>query len=331
VTATDVSKRSLWLAGLNAELNSAVADGPFAGRSLELVEGSLLEPVGGRRFDLVVSNPPYVVTPRRTPGPPTYSYRDAGLVGDQVVQRLVENVATVLDPGGTAQLLGSWEHHRGVPWQERVGEWLDRSGLHGWVVQREVQDPAEYAETWARDGGHQPGTPEYEAMYDAWLEDFAQRDVEALGFGVVTLRRPRHAVPARLARLEEHAGPVAASLGAAVAAALAAQEWLLGRGDADLLAARLRTAADVTEERFGRPGAEDPEVIQLRQGGGLQRTARVDTALAGVVGGCDGELALGAIVRAVAELTGESEAALTQRVVPAARRLVADGFLNVAS
>jgi hypothetical protein len=221
-----------------------------------------------------------------------------------------------------------------VPWQERVGEWLDRSGLHGWVVQREVQDPAEYAETWARDGGHQPGTPEYEAMYDAWLEDFAQRDVEALGFGVVTLRRPRHAVPARLARLarlEEHAGPVAASLGAAVAAALAAQEWLLGRGDADLLAARLRTAADVTEERFGRPGAEDPEVIQLRQGGGLQRTARVDTALAGVVGGCDGELALGAIVRAVAELTGESEAALTQRVVPAARRLVADGFLNVAS
>ena len=43
-------------------------------------------------------------------------------------------------------------------WRERVGQWLDGTGLDAWVIQRDVQDPAQYAETWARDGGHQPGT-----------------------------------------------------------------------------------------------------------------------------------------------------------------------------
>ena len=46
----------------------------------------LLEPVRGERFDLVVSNPPFVITPRRA-GVPAYEYRDGGLVGDELVRR----------------------------------------------------------------------------------------------------------------------------------------------------------------------------------------------------------------------------------------------------
>lgn len=332
VTATDISARCLRVAALNAALNAAVEGGPFARRTLDLRQGDLLEPVDGDRFDLVVSNPPYVITPRGSQASgASYTYRDGGLVGDEVVQRLVEGAAAILEPGGTAQFLGSWEHRRGQPWRDRLGAWLDASALHGWVVQREVQDPAEYAETWARDGGHRPGTPAYEAMYDAWLQDFAARDVEALGFGLITLQRPLAHDGPRFARLEEHAGPTAEALGPTVAATLAAELWLAGTGDADLLATRFETAAAVTEERFGRPGAPDPEVIRLHQGGGLQRTARVDTALAGIVGACDGELGLGAIVAAVAELTDGDESALRARVLPAVRRLVADGFLAVGT
>jgi methylase of polypeptide subunit release factors len=336
VTATDTSERCLRVARLNASLNAAAVGGPFAGRSLDLRRGSLLDPVGGRRFDLVVSNPPFVITPRTGGGStapaqaPEYSYRDGGLVGDAVVQRLVEGVGAVLEPGGTAVLLGNWEHRRGRPWSERVGEWLDASGLHGWVVQREVQDPAEYAETWARDGGQQPGSPEYSTMYAGWLDDFAQRDVEAIGFGVIALRRPADPAAAqRVRRIEEHAGPVAASFGATVSGVLAAEEWLLGVADDELLAARLTVAGDVTEERSGPPGAPDPAVILLRQGGGLQRSVRADTALVGVVGACDGELPLGLLVDSVAQLLEADGPALRQRVVPALRRLVADGLLTL--
>ena len=59
----------------------------------------------------------------------------------------------MLAPGGIAQLIGNWEHRRGEPFEDRVTAWLDESGLDGWVVQRELQDPAQYAELWMRDGG----------------------------------------------------------------------------------------------------------------------------------------------------------------------------------
>ena len=51
VTATDISDAALEVARANAERN---------GVRVEFVRGSLLEPVAGRCFDLIVSNPPYI-------------------------------------------------------------------------------------------------------------------------------------------------------------------------------------------------------------------------------------------------------------------------------
>ncbi|TPW95283.1 methyltransferase, partial [Schumannella luteola] len=72
VVATDISERALHYARLNAELNAV--DG------IEFRLGSLYEPVAGERFDRIVSNPPFVITPR-TAGVPAYEYRDGGLEG----------------------------------------------------------------------------------------------------------------------------------------------------------------------------------------------------------------------------------------------------------
>jgi hypothetical protein len=150
--------------------------------------------------------------------------------------------------------------------------------------------------------------------------------------GVVTLRRPLAdcAGTPRVHRVEEHTGPLDGAMGDVVTAVLAAEEWLLTAGDGEVLAVPWVVAPDVTEERHGRPGAADPSVIRLHQGGGLRRTVGVDTALAGVVGACDGELPLGVLVDAVAGLLDEDAGALRQRVVPAVRRLVADGLLTGA-
>ena len=147
VTATDISGRALAFAAFNASL---------AGVGVDLRSGSLLEPVHGEQFDLVVSNPPFVITPRSASAgdeAPAYTYRDGGMAGDALVAQLVTGMAGVLEPGGLAQLMGNWEHRAGEGWTDRVGGWLDASGLDGWVVQREVLDPAEYAEMWLRDGG----------------------------------------------------------------------------------------------------------------------------------------------------------------------------------
>jgi hypothetical protein len=117
-------------------------------------------------------------------------------------------------------------------------------------------------------------------------------------------------------------------MGSTVLAVLDAEDWVRAVSDDELLGARLVVGADVTEERHGRPGAVDPEVVLLRQGGALQRVVRADTALAGLVGACDGELSVRAIVGALAQLLDEPVGALTARLLPDVRHLVADTLLT---
>ena len=260
VVVTDLSERALAFARFNAALDEADWD---------VRAGSMLDPVAGERFGLVVSNPPFVITPR-SGAVPLFEYRDGGAAGDAVVRDLVRGVGDHLEPGGIAQFLGNWEVPRGSTWTERVGAWLDGTGLDAWVVQREVQDPAEYAETWARDGGHHPGTVDFNAMYAAWLDDFEARDVEAIGFGVVTLHRPR-TDRAPFVDLMDVPWPVEAPMGPTVLAGLDARTWLAEHDDDEVLDIAWRCAPDVHEERHTMPGAPDPTAIVLRQGGGLRR------------------------------------------------------------
>ncbi|GIG29825.1 DUF7059 domain-containing protein [Cellulomonas marina] len=322
VVATDISSRALAFAGLTTRLAGLPAG------TVELRRGSLLEPVADERFDLVVSNPPFVITPR-VPGVPAYEYRDGGRAGDAIVQELVEGIGDVLVPGGVAQLLGNWEVHRGEEWHERIGAWVDAAGLDAWVVQRDLLDPAQYAEMWIRDGGTTPegDRAAWRARYGAWLDDFAARGVEAVGFGIVTLRRPAVPGGTRLRRLEEVTGTVQQPLGPVVAAVLAAHDALDALDDDALAAQRLVVAPDVTEERYLTPGDADPRVVLLRQGGGFGRTVQVGTAVAGFVGACDGELAAGRIVAALGELLGTGTAATAAEVLPRVRDLVRDGLL----
>lgn len=329
VVATDISRRALSFAAFNAALNLRDA------AALETRHGSMLDPVVGDQFDLVVSNPPFVITPHAGAAGRTvaealggYEYRDGGRAGDDLVRDLILGVGEVLAPGGTAQLLGNWEHRSSEPWTERVGAWLDDAGLDAWIIQREMLDPAEYAETWIRDGGttsdREPAA--WAAAYGAWLDDFASRDVEGVGFGIVTLRRPVSGQPS-LRRLEEHTGSVRQPLGAHLARSLAGHDWLATRDDAQLAAAHLVTAPDVTEERYLTPGAADPNVVILRQGDGLGRGVHASSPLAALVGACDGELTVGQIVGALAALFEVPADALAAELLPAVRNLVRDGFL----
>ena len=316
IVGTDTSARALAFARFTAALN---------GVELDLRQGSLLEPVAGERFDLVVSNPPFVITPR-TAAMPHYEYRDAGLVGDGVVEALVRSVGHHLEPGGVAQFLGNWEIRRGATWRDRWLEWLSGTGLDAWVIQRDVQDPAEYAELWARDAGQRQGAAAYEVMYAAWLADFADRDVEGIGFGVVTLQRPT-GDRQPFVDLDEHAAAVAPGVGHAVSAGLAARTALAEGGAGYLLDTAWHVARDVTEERHLVPGADDPTVIVARQGGGLRRVVHLDTVSAALIGVCDGTLTARAALDAISHLLDTSPDQTASAALPTLTALVHDGFL----
>ncbi len=319
VVATDVSQRALDFAAFNAELNGI--------RTIEFRRGDLFGPVEGERFTAIVSNPPFVITPR-TSAVPAYEYRDGGRVGDALVAEVVSGAARHLAPGGVALLLGNWEYHGTESGLDRIGAWIDAAALDGWVIEREQQDPALYAQTWIRDGGTRAGA-EQERLEAAWLDDFEARGVTAVGFGYVVLRKPRGARTLR--RLERLDAPAGTGIGAHVAATLDAHDAQVALDDSALGRARLEVAPDVTEERHYWPGDEHPAAMTLRQGGGFARTYPLGTVLAAVVGACDGELSLAAICSAVAELLEVQESELLAEVLPSIREFAEVGILRLPS
>jgi methylase of polypeptide subunit release factors len=336
VTATDISERALAFTRFNILLNAealSVDPARFEDRvSLRL--GSLLEPVAGEKFDLVVSNPPFVITPRRA-GEDTegqFTYRDGGLPGDDIVSSLVADLPGVLAPGGTAQMLGNWEVPAGAEWHERPRSWV-RPGTDAWFIQREQVAPEQYAETWLQDASEGRDREHYRDAYAAYLTDFESRNVEGIGFGMVWLRRPLPGGEPTVSRFEEITYPIEQPIGPHLGAAVERCDWLAANGLEDT---HLLVAEDVTEERHQRPGAEHPGVILLRQGAGLRRTNLLSTELAGFVSACDGDLTAGQIAGALEALlgggmdgdgTGFDAGSFRSTLLADVENLVRDGFL----
>jgi hypothetical protein len=304
VTATDISERALAFTRFNILLNAEAlsVDPARLEDRVSLRLGSLLEPVAGEDFGLVVSNPPFVITPRSA-GEETsgqFTYRDGGLPGDEIVAALVGGLPAVLAPGGTAQMLGNWEVPAGAAWHERPQGWVP-DGVDAWFIQREMVGPEEYAETWLRDASEGRDRQHYRDAYAAYLADFESRNVAGIGFGMVLLRRPVSPGQAAFNRFEEITYPIEQPIGPHLGAALERQDWLAANNISE---AHLLVADDVTEERHQRPGAEHPGVILLRQGAGLRRTNLLSTELAGFISACDGDLSAGQIAGALEALLG---------------------------
>lgn len=177
VTVTDTNPRALELTGLSALLSGL---GPDRVRPLA---GSLFEPVAGELFDLIVSNPPFVISPGHR-----FTYRDAGLPGDELSRQVIRGAAGHLAPGGRAAVLGNWLHRPGERWSDRVASWIDGTGVSAWIVQRETQSCVDYALTWLRDSGTHEA--DLDTALDEWLDEFESQGAEAVGFGWVVLQAP---------------------------------------------------------------------------------------------------------------------------------------------
>ncbi|WP_328910924.1 methyltransferase [Streptomyces sp. NBC_00234] len=313
VTATDLNPRALDFTRLTLALSGAAP--------ADLREGSLFEPVSGETFDLIVSNPPFVISPGAR-----LTYRDGGMGGDDLCRTLVQQAGDRLNEGGYAQFLANWQHVEGEEWQDRLRTWVPR-GCDAWIVQREVQDVTQYAELWLRDSGdHRSDPAEYAARYEAWLDEFEARGTKAVGFGWITLRKTGAAEPSIV--IEEWPHPVEQPLGPAIEAHFARQDYLRQQDDAALLAGRFTLAAEVVQEQVGLPGAEDPEHVVLRQHRGMRRATKVDAVGAGFAGVCDGSLPAGRILDAIAQLMSEDPVLLRDRTPQAIRLLVEEGFLE---
>lgn len=326
VTITDISQRALDFATFNILLNAPSVDVDPANLSdrVTVLAGNMLEPLAGQTFDLVVTNPPFVIAPsHRTT---THTYRETGHTGDHLVKELIATIDTVLADGGQAIMLANWEMFGEGSWSQRLASWPKES-LDIWAIQRSSSDPAQYAEIWLRDSSEQLDPQRYAQSYASYLEDFTARGVTQIGFGWVWLRK-RAATP-RLQRFEYLTDVVHQPVAAAWAEAIRRTDVVQQPDSGWVLADRHLVVPDwVTYEQYQRFGAEHPEVLMARSGAGFGRHVRLDTATAAVLGACDGELTAGQLTAAVAgllELDDTQSSALQDEI----STLYIDGFLEV--
>ncbi|MFI7078227.1 methyltransferase [Micromonospora sp. NPDC049903] len=311
VTATDVSRRALRFAATTAALN---------GQQWELLRGDMVQPVAGRRFDLVVSNPPFVVGPGTT----THVYRDSGRVGDAIGAELAAAADGLLTEGGTMQYLANWVHVAGEDWGERVAGWFAGTGLDAWVIQREVADPMAYVNLWLTDVGE---AADPQRMAD-WLDWFDAHKVEAIGFGVVSLRRGGHDDP--VLRVEDLRQRVQAPMGDRVATWFDRQDWLRQQGDDGLLDARYRAADGLQLRQEATMGADgwgvDRQVLTMPHG--LRWTEEIDPLVLALVGGADGRLPLRDQIALLAVAHDVTPDELAEAAGPIVAHLVERGFIE---
>lgn len=316
IVATDTNDRALALAGATARLN---------GMSWDLRRGNLFEPVIGERFDLIVSNPPFVVGA----GDRDYLYRDSGLAGDALCRNLIEQIGVHLEPRGTALVMANWIVRRD-DWRDRVRSWLTGTGLHAWVVQRELADPVSYVSLWMADAGEDP--EQAARRGGQWLDWFADEGITGIGMGVIALRAPRsgeHRPPEHV--LEELTGVDEAVTGDEVDAFFARREYLHDTSDEQLLAARLSTAPVFLDEQ-SLPGPDGWQVVgaAVRRPGGPGAVVGVDEIGRALLAGCRGEVPLGTLIDLLATVHGVDAEALARAALPVVREAVGRGILYQA-
>ncbi len=310
VAATDVNSRALAFARLNGALN---------GVDLELLEGPLYAPVEGRRFDLIVSNAPFVIAPR-----PTHYFLHGGLPGDDVSRALVRGAADHLTDTGYCQFLANWL----MPddWVDRLAGWFDDSGCDAWVMRAITYTVEEYAATWLQVDNEDT---ELVPTFDTWMEYFGGLGVDHIGHGLVTMQR---ATDGR-SRLFVENGPdtVDAAVGDHVARGMQLRRRLAAMDDAVVLASRPLLAADVRLEEASVPGdgGWQPVAHHLHRTAGLLYTGRIDGPGARMLGRCDGTRPLADLL---SELAAEIELPVDEVIadaLPNVRRMYQQEFLEL--
>lgn len=306
VVATDISESALHFAQFNAALN---------GVSIDLRCGSLYEPVAGEVFDVVVANPPFVITAaaaREKLG--TLRYRDAGVSGDQLSRQVIAELPAHLKPAGRAWMLTNWEVADPKDIAGDVPSWIAED-LDVHLVIRDLLPVTSYIEMWLRDGGLSPADPDFAPAYQNWLEDFSARGVSHVGMGYLQAGSGQGSFIA-----QELVGAAPANLHEYMS-----RVW--GNRYPGELANRIPLATDVVEHRFYRPGAADPFLIKFTQTTGFGYEMKADTALAGFVSVADGELTTGQIIAALADLMEVSASQLASELEPKLVELARLGML----
>lgn len=176
VTGTDLNPRATALAAVNGRLNGIVA---------EWLTGDLFAPVAGRRFDLVVSQPPYVMCP---PDAEPVTFLHGGPTGDAIASRLLAGLGAHLAPGGLALVLVDFALG-GAPLHQRLRAMLGDPALDLCALVATGFAPAVQSAAYAMVADPTLGAG-YAAAARRYADHFERTGVRELRHVAVVVERP---------------------------------------------------------------------------------------------------------------------------------------------
>ncbi len=315
VWATDSSARSVNFARFNAAFNG-IED------NIVFLEGDSFEPVSTRTFDLIVSNPPFALTPSLR-----FTYRDSGLPLDGFARNLIREGARRLNEGGLCQIVCDWAHIAGQDWKERLAGWFDSTGCDAWIMRTDHHDAAGYAHVWIRDT-EQTSEEATARMYDEWLAYYARENVEAVSTGIVAIRKAGGRK--NWVRIEDAPDSNSGPFGEWVLRGFGLRDFLEASvADEQLLAVRLRVAEGARLDHVceWEDASWRIRSAKIRLAQGLQYEGNIDLRLAGMVALCDGAHTLGEVIAKTAAALGENLDRITPNCLALMRQLIERGFV----
>ena len=312
IVGTDLNPRAVAFAAFSAQMNGI--------RNIEFLAGDGFAPVADRKFDLIVCNPPFFMTPVEQ-----YLFCDNPLELDRLCRKFAREAPLYLNEGGYFQMLCEWAGIEGQDWHDRLSEWFEGTSCDALVLKGYSEDPAEYAEEHIR--SMTAASEDDSELYDSYMSYYRKHKVVAIHGGAIALHR-RSGTNWMLMEEVEHTPKDA--FGNLVADIFARRDFLLlHETDERLLQlkpklnsqSRLEQAFHLLDEGWKL------QDITLRLPKGFNPYIGVQPAVAEFLVQCDGERSLEQVVGDFAANVTAPRDQVQRECLDAVRKLIERGFL----
>jgi SAM-dependent methyltransferase len=314
VVATDKNERAIAFTRFNAQLNQI-------GNVCFLV-GDLFEPVAQEQFQLVLCNPPFVISPKQR-----YLFRDSGERGDRFCRHLVRSAIDYLEVGGFFQFTANVAHQVGGSWKSELEAWFEGLGCDVLALAQGTEDASDYAMNWilnteSKDPAIVP------QLYETWMDYLEHERIEAVSYLLITLRRSAGG-PSWI-QIDDPPCQIVGPCGDELMRFFAFRDAFGGASRVeDLLSRRLRLAPQIRieQEYAMTPDGLDLGNVRVKKMGGLRYPLGIHRNVARLLSGCNGTQTLRQLLEDMANYLSVDWDQTVSVVLPAVRSLIERGVL----
>jgi methylase of polypeptide subunit release factors len=315
IMATDKNERAIEFTRFNARLNQI--------ENVCCLIGNLFEPVAQQQFQLVLCNPPFVISPTQR-----YLFRDSGERGDVFCRRLVRSAIDYLETGGFFQFTANLAHQVGRSWKSDLEEWFEGLGCDVLALVDRTDDVSDYAMTWILSTESKDATL-VSQLYEIWMDYFERERIEAVSYLLITLRRSVGR-PTWI-QIDDPPYRIAGPCGDELVRFFESRDLFAANHVEGLLNSRLRLAPEIRieQEYTMTPGGLDVCNIRVKKTGGLQYPLSIHRNVTRLLAGCNGNQTLRQLLAEMADYLGVDWDRTVAVVLPAVRSLIERGVLFI--